>query len=286
MLSRTITFDRPIDLAASTHRYTRWGCDPVNVVAGQSYARVTPAGTAYRATQSGPSGLLVEITAGTVADAEADIRHRFSDALPLPNDAALAHPGVASAFARMPGYRPPLVASPFEAVITSVTAQQVNLTWATTIRRRLVHNYGTLHRIAGTEVWAFPHADQLATATVADLRRLQFTTAKARSVITVAEAATDGFFDGLACEPDDVVVRIATTLFGVGRWTADWLLARCFGRGHVVAAGDLAVRKAVTEFIADTDTLLSESAVRETVAPWQEGTNWAIHLLLERWARR
>ena len=42
-----------------------------------------------------------------------------------------------------------------------------------------------------------------------------------------------------------------TALPGLGRWTADWFLARHLARPHAWPAGDLGVRKAVSAFYAD-----------------------------------
>ncbi len=50
----------------------------------------------------------------------------------------------------------------------------------------------------------------------------------------------------MACSarPSATIIEVLTAQRGLGRWTADWFLARCLGRGDVCPAGDLAVRKA------------------------------------------
>ena len=50
-----------------------------------------------------------------------------------------AHPEV---YARSPGFRPPLLADPFEMLVTSVTAQQISLRAAAVIRGGLVQRFG------------------------------------------------------------------------------------------------------------------------------------------------
>ena len=73
----------------------------------------------------------------------------------------------------------------------SISAQQVNLRWAATIRQRLALRYGQRLDLGGATVWALePHA--LATARIEDLRTLQLTNAKARAVVATARAALDG----------------------------------------------------------------------------------------------
>ena len=56
-----------------------------------------------------------------------------------------------------PAIVPVLVPDPFTALIRSISAQQVNLTWASTIRRRLAEGYGTRHQV-GDDVRVQPRA--------------------------------------------------------------------------------------------------------------------------------
>jgi DNA-3-methyladenine glycosylase II len=65
---------------------------------------------------------------------------------------------------------------------------------------------------------------------------------------------------------------------GIGRWTAEWLLARTLGRPRVVA-GDLGVRKAVgAAYLAGR--MPSEAEVRAVTAHWGAAAGVAQQLLL------
>jgi DNA-3-methyladenine glycosylase II len=75
-----------------------------------------------------------------------------------------------------------------------------------------------------------------------------------------------------------VIARL-TTLRGLGRWTADWFLARGCGRGDVCPAGDLAVRKAFDHYYGRGRTL-SEVAIRRRARAWGPYQNLAVHYLL------
>src|SRR5207247_7792661 len=66
---------------------------------------------------------------------------------------------------------------------------------------------------------------------------------------------------------------------GLGRWTADWFLARCLGRGDVCPAGDLGVRRAFEHFYGHARTR-SEEAIRRRARGWGEYQSLAIHYLL------
>ncbi len=274
-----------LDLAASVARFTRWGGDPVNLVADGVYYRVAGphADEVPYAARQLPAGA-IEVTVGDGHDpdpAMADMRYRLAESLPFRPLRSLARrdPVVRAALRRRPGYRPPMTPDLFEALVTSITAQQVNLRWATTTRRRLVETYGRRRRFPGTMVWQFPAAAALAAADPADLRSLQLTTAKSHSIVGVARAAADGALDGLAEAPDAEVVERLTALRGVGRWTAEWALARCLGRPAAVAAGDLGVREAIGR--AYLGRRATEDEVRAITTPWGDAANWATHLLLE-----
>jgi DNA-3-methyladenine glycosylase II len=272
----------PLDLASSMARYARWGGDPVNVFEDGIFYRVAPPATPYSARQL-PAGT-IEVTLHPGKDPEpalADLQRRLADGLPAAPLRSLARSDaiVGAAVKRRPGFRPPVTPDLFENLITSVTAQQVNLTWATTTRRRLVERYGKRRRFPGRNLWQFPAPDALAGARHADIRALQFTNAKASFIIEIAAATADGLLAGVGEADDDEAIAALTSIKGVGRWTAEWALARCLGRPHVVAAGDLGVQKAVGH--AYLGRRATEVEVRSIARPWGDAANWATHLLLE-----
>jgi hypothetical protein len=73
------------------------------------------------------------------------------------------------------GYRPPLSTSPFESLVTSISAQQVNLAFAFATRSRLVSAFGPAVRTPDGDVFhAFPSPSDLAGARASRLRAMQF----------------------------------------------------------------------------------------------------------------
>jgi len=82
--------------------------------------------------------------------------------------------------------------------------------------------------------------------------------------------------------PDEEIIKRLTSLRGIGRWTAEWILARTFGRPCVVA-GDLAIRKAVGRaYLGQAYPL--ESEVRRATAHWGAAAGIAQVLLLKGWS--
>jgi len=274
--------DDPFDFTASVGRYSRWGDDPVNVATADSFYRIAGDGMPYRASPGADETVLIE-TAGNPDIALADLDHRFAQGLPRHEVATLAKrvPAIEARLTASPGYRPPMTLDPFEALVTSITAQQVNLRWALTTRRRLVERFGRLADFDGVPVWEFPSPERLASADPSELRAMQFTTRKAEYVVELARAALDGTLDDLGAMSSEAVIERVTEIRGIGRWSAEWLLARCLARPDAVAAGDLGVRKAVSRFVVGADEVISEEDVRAVVEGWGDGANWGVHLLLE-----
>ena len=147
------------------------------------------------------------------------------------------------------GFRPPLQPDPFEALVTSITAQQVSLQSAAAIRSRFIERWGVAHEHAH----AFPERERVAQATEDELIGVGFSTRKAEYVLGLARSDLD--LDALAALPDEEVTARLVAIRGLGEWTADWFLARHLARPHAWPAGDLGLRKAVAAFYGDVPDL-------------------------------
>jgi DNA-3-methyladenine glycosylase II len=170
---------------------------------------------------------------------------------------------------RLRGFRPPLQPDPFEALVTSITAQQVSLFAAVAIRNRLVERFGV--RVG--EAWQFPTRERIAAAGEDELCAVGFTRRKAEYAIALARSDLD--LQGLASLDDDEVRLRITAIRGLGPWTAEWFLARHLARPRAWPAGDLALRKA-----AETLYGVEVTELGELLDPFQ---NLSAHYLLVGW---
>jgi DNA-3-methyladenine glycosylase II len=188
-------------------------------------------------------------------------------------------PALAAIERSCPGVRLQLQHDGLKALVRAISTQQVNLTWAATTRRRLAQLVGVRHALGPHEVYSLP-AERLAAASVAELRALQFTTRKAEYLRDIAGAVAAGELDlvALALAPDDEVVARLTAVRGLGRWSAEWYLARTLGR-PVVVAGDLGVRKVVGALYL-SGGMPSEQQTRELTAHWGAAAGVAQELAL------
>jgi DNA-3-methyladenine glycosylase II len=286
-----LTCDGPLDVAGTLARYRLWGEDPSNRVDSDVFRRVLRwkgVLVPYEVRWRGPVDdvrLTIAIAGGAgAADAAAvEARRLFGLDFDLPGfyRLAKADPALAPLVEPLYGLRPTLAPSPLEMLVGSITAQQVNLSFAFACRARLVRRYGTPVRLGRAEVWAFPDAGALARARVRELRALKYSTRKAEYIRDLARAVVAGTLDidGLEAAPNADVIARLTALRGLGRWTADWFMARCHGRGDVCPAGDLAVRKAFDHYYG-RGRPRSEAANRRRARAWGAYQNLAVHYLL------
>jgi DNA-3-methyladenine glycosylase II len=290
LVSTDVAFAAPLDLALSLAPLGRAGDDLIDRFDGQRALRTLKLAPTYEplayaaevTDRPDHPSLTVHITADH-ADRIDDVARTVAASL-LTERGALAHLAVTDAavahlWRRYPGIVPVLYRDPFTALIRSISAQQVNLGWAATVRSRLAQRYGKRHVLGGWEVWTL-HPEPLANARLEDLRALQLTTAKAQSVIEVACAAQAGELrlSDLDAMDDERLIAHLSGLRGIGRWSAEWFLARTLGRPRVVA-GDLGVRKAVGR-LYDMAALPSELEVRRATAHWGAAATHAQALAL------
>jgi len=177
------------------------------------------------------------------------------------------------------GFRPVMQSDLLGALVRCISAQQVNLKWASTVRSRLAQSFGRPHRVAGQLVYSLDPG-RLAALTIADIRALQFTNRKAEYIINAARAIASNelSMESLCASSDDEVIARITAIRGLGLWTAEWVLARTLGRPRV-SAGDLGVRKAVGAAYLN-GRMPSPDEVREATAHWGAAAALAQGLLL------
>jgi DNA-3-methyladenine glycosylase II len=272
----------PFDLVASLEPLRRWGDDLVDRWDGVRLVG-TVGDVPYAATPGGdPERPWLDVTAATPEACRA-VAARFRPAPPSFAELCRLDPVLAVLDAHFPGVRTVLRPDLLTALIHCISAQQVNLVWAATTRRRLAEAFGRRLTVGGLVVYRHD-AERLAAASVAELRALQFTNAKAAFIVGVASAVASGGvrLDELAELTDAEVVSRLTALHGIGEWSAQWILARTLGR-PVVVAGDLGVRRAVgTAYLGDPAA--SPAAIRRATEHWGDAANPAQQLLLHAMA--
>jgi DNA-3-methyladenine glycosylase II len=226
----------PYDFALSTERFRRFGVDLANLWHDDALFRVVDE-REVRISEAAGGVDVVPLDDRSRPDVLKLLGAQFD--LPAFYAWAARDPVLGPLTVRLSGLRPPLSPDPFEALVTSITAQQVSLFSAFAIRTRMIERFGT----PVGRTYAFPSRARLAGAAEADLLAVGFSRRKAEYVIGLARSDLD--LDELATLEDDEVRARIVAVRGLGPWTAEWFLARHLGRPRAWPAGDLALRKAV-----------------------------------------
>jgi len=230
-----LRFPEPYEFELSTERFRAFGPDLANlwhdgglhrVVGGREVRIVAaPGGVGVD-----PHGAEIDTVVRKLLGAPFDLAAFYAWAEPRPVIGELA--------VRLRGLRPPLAPDPWEALVTSITAQQVSLFSAFAIRNRLIERFGE----RADHAYAFPTRERIALATEEGIVAIGFSRRKAEYVVGLARADID--LQALAALDDDEVRARLTAVRGLGAWTAEWFLARHLARPRAWPAGDLALRKA------------------------------------------
>ncbi len=183
--------------------------------------------------------------------------------------AALRHlradPQLAPIIRRVGPFRPALSADPFGTLVGSIVHQQVSMSAAAAIYRRLCSACGG--RLTARAILAAPpralRAAGLSTRKVGYVRSLADAFASRR--LTAA---------GLRRLDDEAVIAAVTSLPGVGRWTAEMLLIFCLERPDVWPIDDFGLRAALPRLTGAAEPL-PRPALAAAGEPWRPYRSYA-----------
>ncbi|MEO8249203.1 MAG: AlkA N-terminal domain-containing protein [Burkholderiales bacterium] len=197
------------------------------------------------------------------------------------------HPQLGPLIARQAGLRVPLSATPFEALAWAIAGQQISLSAALSLRRKMIVATGLTH---SSGLACHPDATAVARLTEPDLRAAGFSQTKARTLLAVATQVCDGRLPltewtdaagaGALAEADirERLLRIP----GIGPWTIDYALLRGFGWLDGSLHGDVAVRRRLQELLGENEKI-SEKRTRLWLA---EFTPWRALVAAHLWASK
>jgi DNA-3-methyladenine glycosylase II len=286
----------PLDVDLTLQRFRLWGVDPANLYhAGTLYRVASVGGTLapYRVRGSGtPARPRIRIEFGGEAGPAVraavgrEVRQLLGLDFPLADFYTHARtdrilgPLVAPG-GGLWGLRPSLAPNLFELLVSAISAQQVNLPFAVATRARLVRRFGQPVTWEGVTAHAFPTPERLAGARVETLRDMQFSTRKGEYIVGLARTIAEGRLDleALRAAADDEVIAALTALRGLGRWSAEWFLARGLGRLDVCPADDAGVQRAV-EGLCFGGRRSDAARVRRRALAWRPYRTLAVHYLL------
>jgi DNA-3-methyladenine glycosylase II len=176
------------------------------------------------------------------------------------------------------GFKPPRFATVFEGLVNGITCQQLSLAAGITFLNRLAERYGQESRRG---LHAFPRPEDLAHLHAADLRPLGFSGNKARSIIGIAQAIVEGDLDleELDRLSNKECFERLVALYGVGRWTAEYVLLRALGRTNVFPGDDVGARNNLERWLR-LGKKLDYNSVQHVLHQWKDFGGLIFLLLL------
>ncbi|MEJ8303282.1 DNA-3-methyladenine glycosylase [Saccharibacillus sacchari] len=175
----------------------------------------------------------------------------------------------------------------FEALVWSITGQQISLGFAYTMKKRLVEQYG--EPLAATDATLpadkpfllFPRPARLADLSPDDLKPLQFSGRKAEYIIGIAQLMEQGKLDKqtlLHMEPAEARETLLA-IRGIGAWTTDYVGLKCLRHSTAFPVGDAGLQQALKRGLQlDRKPLLSEMI--EASASWH---GWEAYATFYLW---
>ncbi|MBB6217883.1 DNA-3-methyladenine glycosylase II [Anaerosolibacter carboniphilus] len=140
----------------------------------------------------------------------------------------------------------------FEGICWAIMGQQINLKFAYTLKRKLVEKYGEKFSYSGEDFFIFPTPEKIAQLEIEDLKALQFTQKKAEYVIGIAKLFANGSLDKnkLVCEKgyEDLVKKLVA-IRGIGNWTADYTIMKCFHLNCAFPIADVGLHNALKDIL-------------------------------------
>lgn len=162
----------------------------------------------------------------------------------------------------------------FEAICWAIIGQQINLTFAYKLKRRLVERYGRRIEFQDEAYFLFPEAAVLAEASMEELQGMQFSKSKALYLTLIARAFASGQLskEGLLQLPDLASRQKALMdIKGVGLWTANYTLMKCLKERSCIPFGDAGLLNALLNhgIIADKKQPLEMEGFFAAYPTWE-----------------
>jgi DNA-3-methyladenine glycosylase II len=182
------------------------------------------------------------------------------------------------------GLKPPRFPSLFEALLNAFACQQVSLDVGIMLLNRLTATYGLKFDDGQAVFSAFPEPAAFANAAVEHIRALGFSHQKARAITELATALVKNQrdFSILEAMNDEEVKTSLSSIRGVGRWTAEYVLLRGLGRLDTFPGDDVGAQKNLQQLL-HLEEKPSYEKIKELTSPWHPYAGFVyFHLLLDK----
>jgi DNA-3-methyladenine glycosylase II len=160
----------------------------------------------------------------------------------------------------------------------------VTLDLGVLLLNRLSERFGARAVDQGTPLHAFPMPTDIADVSEESIKKLGFSRQKSRVIKDLAVRVSDGTLDvqGLDGLTNDEAVKYLSSIRGIGRWSAEYVLLRGLGRVDAFPGDDIGAQNNLRRLFR-LDDKPDYDAIRRLTSAWHpyEGVVY-FHLLLEK----
>lgn len=170
----------------------------------------------------------------------------------------------------------------FEAICWGIIGQQINLSFARTLKRRFVETFGRHVNWNGEPYWIFPSPQVVAELKISDLTELQMSARKGEYLIGVARLMAEGKLTkerligaGDYKEAEKALVKIR----GIGPWTANYTLMFCLRMPTALPIDDVGLHNAMKHLLG-FENKPSKAEILKLFSRWK---NWEAYATFYLW---
>lgn len=166
------------------------------------------------------------------------------------------------------------VPSLLEALCWTVVGQQINLSFAYTLKKRLVETFGTRVVHEGREFMLFPHAEELAALAPEALQELKFSRVKAETLLRIARLTAEKELSKeqlLQMNDFGKAEERLIAIRGIGPWTANYVSMRCLRNPDAFPLADVGLHNAIRRRLglAEKPPLARVEELASAWRPWR-----------------
>lgn len=147
--------------------------------------------------------------------------------------------------------------SVYEALIIAIIEQQISLSLAHKIEKRLIKKLGDFIKINNKKYYEFPNAKKISSAKGEDLRKCGLSSNKIKYILDISRAISINKLDlEILKEENDIptIRKRLCELKGVGIWTADLTMISGMNKVEVMPENDIGLKKCISLFYGNNKT--------------------------------
>jgi DNA-3-methyladenine glycosylase II len=169
--------------------------------------------------------------------------------------------------------------SVYEGLIKAIIQQQISLKVAYRITSNLVKKFGKHVRYNDITFYNFPTAKDLANTKVYDLKTIGLSRNKCEYIVNVSKLVAGGNLNNIWRLEDEDVLETLISIKGIGRWTAQLVMATIMGK-DIVPSDDLGVRKVISKTYFGGILQDGKTVAKFVQKKWKKYSSWIVAYLL------